>query len=195
MQISQTSIAEVKIIVPSVLRDERGYFVETYNRSALARIGIDHTFVQDNLSHSDHSGVVRGLHFQTPPHAQGKLVRVVRGAIFDVAVDLRHGSPTYGHSVSMLLDSDGQAQAWIPVGFAHGFCTLLPGTEVFYKVTTPYAPMHDRGLAWDDMALGIDWPVERDKAILSAKDRTHPKLKDLPAYFHYGQETENAASA
>ncbi len=162
MQVLSTSLPEVKLIVPNIFRDERGFFCETYNqRTLMVEAGIDAVFVQDNHSRSEQAGVVRGLHFQTDPSAQGKLVRVVAGAIFDVAVDIRSGSPTYGQHMSVILSADNFVQAWIPVGFAHGFCTLEAGTEVIYKVTAPYDAACDRGLAWDDPALKIQWPVTR----------------------------------
>jgi len=126
---------------------------------------------------------VRGLHFQTGPFAQAKLVSVTRGRILDVVVDLRRSSPAYGRHVPMELSAEAGQQLYVPVGFAHGFCTLEPDTEVMYKVSAPYSPGHDRGLAWDDPALGIAWPVAPERAILSDKDRIHPRLADLPAYF------------
>jgi dTDP-4-dehydrorhamnose 3,5-epimerase len=185
MQVEALSIAEIKLITPAIFRDERGYFSETYNRKALTAAGIDHTFVQDNQSLSRAKGVLRGLHFQIAPHPQGKLVRVTRGAIFDVAVDIRQGSPTFGRHVSAFLSADNWSQLWVPEGFAHGFCTLEPDTEVIYKVTDFYAPECDRGLAWDDPDLGIAWPLSESQAILSDKDRRYPRLRDLPAHFTY----------
>jgi dTDP-4-dehydrorhamnose 3,5-epimerase len=140
--------------------------------------------VQDNHSLSVERGVVRGLHFQTSPFAQAKLVHVLRGAIFDVAVDIRVGSPTYGRHVAATLTADG-TQMFIPPGFAHGFCTLEPNTEVMYKVTNYYSAKHDRGLLWNDPALEIAWPVTATSAIVSAKDREHPTLMNLPNYFSY----------
>ena len=137
--------------------------------------------MQDNHSLSKPAGVVRGLHFQLPPFAQGKLVRVLRGAVFDVAVDLRPGSPTWGRHAATTLSADNWAQLWIPPGFAHGFATLEPDTEIAYKVTADHSAAHDRGLAWDDPALGIAWPVAPEAAVLSPKDRTHPRLADLAA--------------
>jgi dTDP-4-dehydrorhamnose 3,5-epimerase len=185
MRVEALALAEVKLLTPAIFRDERGYFSETYNRRALAAAGIDRTFVQDNQSLSRARGVLRGLHFQIAPHPQGKLVRVTRGSIFDVAVDLRRGSPTFGQHVSAILSADNWSQLWVPEGFAHGFCTLEPDTEVIYKVTDFYAPECDRGLAWDDPDLGIAWPVSETQALLSDKDRRHPRLRDLPAHFSY----------
>ena len=154
---------------------------ETYNRQRLAEAGIEADFVQDNHSISSARGVVRGLHYQVSPHAQGKLVRVGRGAIFDVAVDIRRGSPTYGHHVAAVLSAENWTQVWIPVGFAHGFCTLEPDTEVLYKTTAHYVPECSRGIRWDDPALGIAWPVDSQQAILSRADRGYPYFADLQA--------------
>ncbi len=181
------NIEGLLLIMPEKFADERGFFSEVYSRKALAEVGFAGEVVQDNHSLSREKGVIRGLHFQTPPHAQDKLVRVVRGAILDVAVDIRKGSPTYGQHVAVELSASNWCQLLIPAGFAHGFCTLEPDTEVLYKVTDYYAPECDRGLAWDDPALGIDWPVEPDTAILSDKDKKHPSLAALPDYFVYGE--------
>ena len=183
MRVEPQAIVDVKLLTPRVFSDARGYFLETWSRQTLAIAGIGAEFVQDNQSLSRDQGVVRGLHFQLPPHAQGKLVRVLRGAILDVAVDIRTGSPTYGRHVSAVLSAQNMAQLWVPAGFAHGFATLEPDTEVAYKVTAGYAPECDRGLAWDDPALAIAWPVGPLTAILSDKDRRHPRLAELPASF------------
>lgn len=165
--------------------DRRGFFSETYNRKALAALGIDINFVQDNHSLSAAKGTVRGLHFQTPPFAQDKLVRVVRGSVFDVAVDLRQGSPTYGRHVSAVLSAAAWNQILVPIGFAHGFMTLEPDTEVIYKVSDYYAPAHDNGLLWNDPALGIQWPLAENDALLSEKDRKLPGLAELVSPFNY----------
>jgi dTDP-4-dehydrorhamnose 3,5-epimerase len=183
MLVEPLAIPDVKRIVPKVIADHRGAFAETYSKRALAAAGIDVDFVQDNQSMSKAKGVVRGLHFQIPPHAQGKLVRVVRGAILDVALDLRQGSPTYGRHVSALLSAANGVQLWVPPGFAHGLCTLEPETEVIYKLTAYYAPDCDRGLQWDDPALAIAWPVAAGEAILSDRDRNHPTLAELGVVF------------
>lgn len=185
MIVEPTRIPDIKLLRMRRHRDARGFFSEIYSRRALANAGIDSEFVQDNHSFSEQRGVIRGLHFQIPPFAQDKLVRVVRGAIFDVAVDLRQRSPTYGQHVAQIIRADDWMQIFIPIGFAHGFCTLEPDTEVLYKVNDYYSPAHDRGLRWDDAALGIAWPVEAPDAILSEKDRRHPLLADLPGYFNY----------
>lgn len=180
MHVEQLRIADVKLITPRIYRDERGFFSETFSARELAAAGIAETFVQDNHSLSRTKGVVRGLHFQIAPRAQGKLVRVTRGAILDVAVDIRRGSPTYGQHVAMMLSAENWRQLWVPSGFAHGFCTLEPDTEVQYKVTDYYAPECDRGIRWNDPALGIAWPVAAELAVLSDKDKNQPMLADLP---------------
>lgn len=185
MEVQQTAIPEVKLIVPRRHGDHRGFFSETYNQQALAEHGIDLRFVQDNHSLSAERGIVRGLHYQEPPFAQDKLVRVVRGGILDVAVDIRAGSPTFGRHVAVELSAENWRQLLVPTGFAHGFATLQPDTEVIYKVTDYYAPDHDRGLRWNDPELSIAWPVPEDEAILSDKDRVQPYLKDLDLVFEW----------
>jgi dTDP-4-dehydrorhamnose 3,5-epimerase len=185
VNIQPLAIFDVKLIEPKIFRDERGFFSETFSERDLAAAGLSLRFVQDNHSLSVKRGVVRGLHFQVPPRAQDKLVRVMRGAILDVAVDLRVGSPTYGRHVSAKISADNWLQILVPKGFAHGFCTLEPDTEVLYKVTDYYAPETDRGLKWDDPALGIEWPVTASEAILSPKDATLPRLFSLPPYFSF----------
>lgn len=185
--VKSLAIPEVKLITPPIFRDARGFFSETYSRQGLAAAGIEDVFVQDNHSLSRAPGVIRGLHYQLAPRAQGKLVRAVRGAILDVAVDIRQGSPTFGRHVSAVLSAENWAQLWIPAGFAHGFCTLEPDTEVIYKVTDVYAPEFDRGIAFDDPDLGIEWPVAPGAAIVSDKDRQQPRLADVPAPFTYRQ--------
>lgn len=185
MNVEALAIPDVKRLVPRVFRDERGFFAETYSRKGLEAAGVDATFVQDNHSLSRTKGVVRGLHFQKPPHAQGKLIRVTHGAIFDVAVDIREGSPTFGRHVACVLSAENWAQLWVPAGFAHGFCTLEPDAEVHYKVTDYYAPQSDSGILWNDPELGIDWPVAAGEAVLSEKDRTLPRLSELGRVFSY----------
>jgi dTDP-4-dehydrorhamnose 3,5-epimerase len=181
--VEDTAIPDVKIITPKKFGDHRGFFSETYNRRAAAEAGIHLEFVQDNHSLSADVGTIRGLHFQSAPFAQDKLVRAPRGRILDVAVDLRRSSPTFGRHVAVELSAENWRQLLVPIGFAHGFCTLEPETEVFYKVTNYYSPAHDHGLAFDDPALGIAWPVDAAKAILSDKDRRLPRLADCPLYF------------
>ena len=179
MQVEHLNIPDVTLLSPRKHGDRRGFFSETYNRKALAVIGIDIDFVQDNHSYSADKGTVRGLHFQTPPFAQDKLVRVVRGSVFDIAVDLRQGSPTYGRHVSAVLSAQAWNQILVPIGFAHGFMTLEPDTEVIYKVSNYYAPDHDKGLLWNDPALGINWPIADEEAVLSDKDSKQPRLAEL----------------
>lgn len=183
LSIEETAIPAVKIITTRRFGDARGFFTETWNRKRFAEAGIDLDFVQDNHSLSGPAGTVRGLHFQSPPFAQDKLVRVVRGRILDVAVDIRRSSPTYGRHVAVELSAGNGRQLLVPVGFAHGFCTLEPDTEVLYKVSAYYAPEHDHGIAFDDPDLGIAWPVVPGAAVLSEKDRHHPRLAEAPECF------------
>lgn len=178
MQVEALAIADVKLLTPKIFRDARGFFSETWNARLLAEHGITTTFVQDNHALSVPKGTLRGLHFQRAPMAQDKLVRVTRGAVFDVAVDIRPGSPTFGRHVSAVLSAANWAQLWVPKGFAHGYVTLEPDTEVIYKVTEFYAPAHDAGIAWDDPALAIAWPIERSSLVLSDKDQRLPRLAD-----------------
>ena len=186
MLVEPCEIPEVLIVTPKKFGDHRGFFSETWNKQTFAEAtGVTDDFVQDNHSLSAETGVIRGLHFQSPPHAQGKLLRVSRGSILDVAVDIRTGSPTFGRHVAVELSVENWRQLWVPPGFAHGFCTLEPDTEVQYKVTGFYAPDNDHGLAFDDPDLKIAWPVTPADAVLSDKDRKHPRLADLPAYFEY----------
>lgn len=181
--VESLAIPDVKILRPKKHGDARGFFSETYSQRAVAEAGVDLTFVQDNHAFSAAKGTMRGLHFQTPPFAQDKLVRVIRGSILDVAVDLRRSSPTFGKHVSAIISAQAWNQILVPVGFAHGLLTLEPDTEVLYKVTNYYSPQHDLGLLWNDPALAIAWPVSEADAILSAKDKVQPRLADLPAYF------------
>ena len=186
MEISVTDLAipDVKLIASAPFKDARGFLAETYRRDDFAALGIDCEFVQDNLSGSSAAGTVRGLHFQIAPYAQAKLLRVTRGRIFDVCVDLRRSSPTYGRHVAIELGADsGVRQLYIPVGFAHGFCTLEPNTEVFYKVSNVYSPAHERSLFWADPALGIAWPVGVQEAVLSERDKSAPPLASLGGHF------------
>ena len=182
MEITRFAIPGPVEITPRRLGDARGYFSEIYRADAFARFAPGFDFVQENQSLSAQVGTLRGLHYQTKPMAQGKLVRILAGAVFDVAVDGRHDSPTYGRWVSAELSADKGNQLWVPPGFAHGFCTLAPDTVVCYKVTAYYSPADDRGLAWDDTDLAIDWPMV-DAQALSGKDRTQPKFADLPPLF------------
>jgi dTDP-4-dehydrorhamnose 3,5-epimerase len=179
LKVLSTEIPDVKLLVPTRHVDERGFLSEVYARDAFHDAGIACDFVQENHSYSKHAGTVRGLHFQIAPRAQGKLVRVIRGRVLDVAVDLRPDSPSFGRHVAVELSAEAWNQLYIPVGFAHGFCTLEPDTEVLYKLTDVYAPELERGLLWNDPALGIAWPVEPEQAILSPKDRALPRLVEL----------------
>lgn len=183
MDIQALAIPDVKLIRPKRLGDARGFFSEVYSRAALAAAGIEIEFVQDNHSRSAAAGTIRGLHFQTAPFGQEKLVRVTKGRILDVAVDLRRTSPTYGKHVSAELSADNWTQILVPIGFAHGFCTLEPDTEVLYKVSNIYAPANDGGVIWNDPDLAIAWPVKAGDAVLSDKDMKLPRCRDLPPLF------------
>lgn len=189
MQVLSTMLPEVKIIRPKRFGDQRGWFSETWHHGRYSEAGIGATFVQDNAALSVHKGTVRGLHFQRPPMAQGKLIWVVRGAAFDVAVDLRVGSPRFGQHVAVTLHSETGEQLWIPAGFAHGYCTLEANTELVYKVTEFYNPELDGGIRWDDPALGISWPVATVNATLSAKDLALPLMSDIGQVFSYGRDS------
>ncbi len=190
MKHTRLAIHEVLLLEPKRFGDDRGFFSEVYNSQSYGDLGITGPFVQDNHSFSRDPYVIRGLHFQTPPFAQDKLVRVTRGSVLDVVVDIRHGSPTFGQHVSAILSAENWKQLWVPKGFAHAFCTLEPDTEFLYKVTNFYAPDNDAGLAWDDPSLNIDWPVpDGETATLSEKDKKHPRLAELPAYFTYDAAT------
>ncbi|GHE54895.1 dTDP-4-dehydrorhamnose 3,5-epimerase [Camelimonas fluminis] len=183
LSVTSTALPDVKIITPARHGDQRGFFSETWNREAMRAAGVDADFVQDNHSLSGPVGTVRGLHFQSAPFAQDKLVRVSRGRILDVAVDLRRSSPTYGQHVAVELSAENWRQLWVPVGFAHGFCTLEPDTEVQYKVTAPYSAANDHGVLWNDPDIGIDWPVSGAQALLSPKDQKQPRLAELQPWF------------
>lgn len=178
MQVIETEIPDVKILYPKRFKDARGFFSETYNGEIFKAAGIDMDFVQDNQSLSAEKGVVRGLHYQLPPKAQHKLVRVTSGAILDIAVDIRHGSPTFAKHVAVKLSADDWNQIFVPIGFAHGFATLEPNTEVIYKVSDYYSPSHERGIRWNDPDLKINWGIDELHAVLSERDRKHPLFKD-----------------
>jgi dTDP-4-dehydrorhamnose 3,5-epimerase len=183
MQVTETDIPAVRILTPKKHGDHRGFFSETYSRKAFKDLGIDIEFVQDNQSLSAEKGVVRGLHYQLPPTAQDKLVRVVRGAILDVAVDIRRGSATFGKHVSAVISTENWRQILIPVGFAHGFVTLEPNTEVIYKVSNYYSPKDERGILWNDPQLAIGWGIDSSSAVLSEKDRKYPTLANATELF------------
>jgi dTDP-4-dehydrorhamnose 3,5-epimerase len=178
-------LPEVLHVRPVRHGDARGWFSETYSEAAFRAAGIAAHFFQDNHSRSAEAGTLRGLHYQAPPHAQAKLVRCIRGRLLDVIVDIRAGSPNFGRHTAFELDETNGLQVFVPEGFAHGFCTLEPGTEVIYKVTSPYAPQSDFGIAADDPALGIRWPFAPGRLTLSERDRKHPRLADAPAHFTF----------
>ncbi len=183
MQIEPTTLPGVLRLIPRRLADARGFFAETYSKKILDQAGIGSVFVQDNHSLSHAPGTVRGLHFQAPPHAQDKLVRCGRGALFDVAVDIRAGSPTFGHWVGAELTAENGHQLLIPKGFLHGFMTLLPETEIVYKCSDFYAPAADGAVRWDDPDIDIRWPRAADPAAISPKDKAAPLLRDIVTPF------------
>ena len=182
VEVRPTRLAGVVEILPQRFGDERGFFSEVYNKAALASHGIAIDFVQDNQSLSRQAGILRGLHYQTVPRTQDKLVRVLRGAAFDVAVDIRVGSPTFGEWVGVVLSADNWNQLLVPKGFAHGFLTLEPDTEVAYKTSDVYAPAHDRAIRFDDPDLAIDWPLPPSGPVLSPKDQAAPWLKEAELF-------------
>lgn len=193
LKVAPLAIPDVKLVVPQRHSDSRGYFSETFNRRTLAAAGIAFDSVQDNQSFSAARGTVRGMHFQVPPLAQTKLIRVVRGTVFDVAIDFRRGSPTFGRHVSAVLSAKRGNQLYIPAGFAHGFCTLEPETEVLYKVDKYYSTEHERGFRWDDPDLAIPWPIAPAAAVLSPRDRELPRFRDIePAFVFEGASGEAA---
>lgn len=183
MKIINTNLQDVVILQPNIYGDHRGYFMESYNQKVFEQLGLKYNFVQDNQSLSRNVGTIRGLHFQTNPRAQTKLVRCVKGAIYDVAVDVRKGSPTFGKWVGVILSEYNNRQLLIPKGFAHGFCTLVPDCIVSYKVDEFYSPDHDGGILWNDPELDIDWPTS--SPILSEKDSKLPTLSEAKLNFIY----------
>jgi dTDP-4-dehydrorhamnose 3,5-epimerase len=185
MNIASTRLAGVSIIEPERHSDERGWLSELWNPVALQDAGLNASFVQDNLSLSNAVGVVRALHFQIPPFQQGKLITCLTGAIFDVALDLRQGSPTYGEHISVELSSDDGKVIWIPPGFAHGYCSLEPETRVLYKLTAPYQQGATGGVRWDDPELGIDWPVSVHSAVVNERDHGWPTLSEFVSPFEW----------
>ncbi|MGQ3039866.1 MAG: dTDP-4-dehydrorhamnose 3,5-epimerase [Brevundimonas sp.] len=180
--VTAAPLPDVKIIQTRKFEDNRGFFVETYSRPALLEAGIDITFVQDNQSFSSEIGTLRGLHFQRPPFAQDKLVRVVRGRIWDVAVDIRRSSRTFGQWFGLELSAENQTQLLVPIGFAHGFLTLEADTEVIYKVSAPYSGAHDAGIMWNDPDVSVSWPMPVGGPVLSDKDRKLPLLSDTMTF-------------
>ena len=187
MNIQETALSGVLLLTPQRHGDARGFFSESWNKKLLQEHGVDIDFVQDNHSLSEQVGTVRGLHFQTPPYTQVKLVRCGRGQIFDVAVDIRKNSPTYGQWVGYELSFENGNQLLVPAGFAHGFVTRAPGSEIIYKCSNYYAQECDRALKWDDEAIGIDWGIAVDVALLSDKDASAPALADLDNPFEWSQ--------
>jgi dTDP-4-dehydrorhamnose 3,5-epimerase len=183
VKVERLAIAEVILVTPPKFGDARGFFSETFNAARFAEAGIAGPFVQDNQSLSASKGIVRGLHCQIGANVQGKLMRVQRGAIWDVAVDIRRGSPSYGQHVAAILSAENWSQLWIPQGFLHGFCTLEPDTEVAYKVTAPYDPGSERAVIWNDPDLALPWPVASDEVVLSGKDEKAPRLADCEPWF------------
>jgi dTDP-4-dehydrorhamnose 3,5-epimerase len=182
MNVERLAIPEVMLITPPRFVDARGFFAETWNKARLAAAGLDVTFVQDNQSRS-HKGVVRGLHCQIGDNTQGKLVRVLNGAIWDVAIDIRRSSPTYGQHVAAILSAENGAQLWVPHGFLHGFCALEPDTDVLYKIDAPYDRAAERGVRWNDPGLALPWPLAPGEAIVSDKDMELPTLSACDAWF------------
>jgi len=183
MKVERLRVPDLILVTPPRFGDARGFFSEVYNTSRFAEAGIDVPFIQDNQSLSQERGVIRGLHCQIAPHPQGKLVRCTRGAIWDVAIDARRDSPTFGQWAAAELSAENWAQLWVPPGFLHGFCTLQNDTEVIYKVTDIYDRASERGVIWNDPDLALPWPVSEAVAVLSDKDRTLPRWADAPALF------------
>jgi dTDP-4-dehydrorhamnose 3,5-epimerase len=183
MLVEDAGIPGVKIVTPQKHGDTRGFFSEVYNRTTWESAGLRFEFVQDNHSFSAAVGTLRGLHFQTPPFAQDKLIRVGRGRILDVAVDIRRSSPTFGKYVAVELSAENWRQLLVPIGFAHGFVTLEPDTEVLYKATAVYSPANDRGVAWDDPDIGVAWPLPETGPLLSDKDRRWPRVREAQELF------------
>lgn len=181
MKVTSLTLEGAKLIEPVVHGDHRGFFMESYNEKLMHEHGITHHFIQDNHSLSAEAGVLRGMHYQLSPKAQTKLIRVISGSIYDVILDIRQDSPTFGQWQGFILSDANKRQLLVPQGFAHGFCTLAANTQVIYKVDEYYSPEHDRGIAWNDSSLNIDWPVS--DPILSDKDTRHPLLKDADLNF------------
>jgi dTDP-4-dehydrorhamnose 3,5-epimerase len=181
LKLIETKLRDVYIIEPQAFGDHRGYFMESYNKQKFERLGLHFDFVQDNHSLSTEAGTIRGLHYQLNPKAQTKIVRALTGAIYDVVVDIRKSSPTFGQWIGVILSEDNKRQIVVPKGFAHGFCTLVTNTQILYKVDDYYSPEHDRGIIWNDPDLDIPWPTSNP--ILSDKDMKHPRLRDAEINF------------
>jgi dTDP-4-dehydrorhamnose 3,5-epimerase len=185
MQVEATALPEVLLITPTRIGDHRGWFSEVYRQDLHAKALGGAAFVQDNQSYSRKRGTLRGLHYQENPHAQGKLVRVLRGAVLDVVVDARHGSPTFARHVAVELSAENGRQIWVPRGFLHGFCALTDDVEMLYKVDSRFSALHDKGVAWNDPDIGVDWPTFADGYTLSARDEAAPRLRDIDTGFRY----------
>jgi dTDP-4-dehydrorhamnose 3,5-epimerase len=186
VRIFATSLPEIRIVVPERIEDERGFFSEVWNAGTFAAAGIAAEFVQDNHVLNQRRWTLRGLHYQILPCAQGKLLRVTRGAVLDVAVDIRRGSPRFGRHAAVQLSAENWQLLWVPPGFAHGYCTLEDDTEVQYKTTSYWNPAHERGIAWDDPALAIGWPAAAAALVVAERDRLLPRLVAQPDLFEYG---------
>lgn len=187
VEVIETALPEVKIIAPKKFGDERGFFSETWNKKVLEGHGISEEFIQDNHAFSSEIGTIRGLHYQLSPKAQGKLVRVTRGKVIDVAVDIRTGSPNFGKHVAVELSAENWRQLWVPPGFAHGYSTLTEDVEFLYKVTNDYSPEHERSILWNDPEIGIDWKVDPSSVRLSDKDKIAPLLAHQTDLFEFGE--------
>ncbi|MGA3005631.1 MAG: dTDP-4-dehydrorhamnose 3,5-epimerase [Acetobacteraceae bacterium] len=185
MNVEHLAIPDVLLLTPRRFHDPRGFFSETWSQTRFAEIGVPGPFVQDNHAVSNAKGVLRGLHCQIGKSAQGKLVRVTKGSIWDVVVDIRYGSPTYGHQAGAILSAENWCQLWVPAGFLHGYCTLTDDTEVIYKVTAPYDQAAERGVIWNDPDLAVAWPIQEQAAILSDKDRVLPRLRECEPWFRH----------
>jgi len=183
IEVRRLAIPDIVVLTPKRHVDERGFFAETYSKRTLADAGFDLEFVQDNLSHSRRAGTLRGLHYQAPPFAQTKLVQVIRGRVLDVAVDIRQASTSFGEHVTAELSAESGEQILVPVGFAHGFCTLEPDTVVTYKVTNYYSAAHDLGIYWNDPTLKINWPFKAEDVEISLKDSKQPLMKNIELLF------------
>ncbi|MEI7028261.1 dTDP-4-dehydrorhamnose 3,5-epimerase [Paenibacillus sp. y28] len=183
MKLLETKLSGVYILEPKVFGDHRGFFMESYNEKVFSELGLNYNLIQDNQSLSAQAGTIRGLHYQLNPKAQTKIVRALTGAIYDVVVDIRKGSPTFGEWIGVILSEENKRQIIVPKGFAHGICTLVANTQIMYKVDEYYSPEHDRGILWKDPELGIDWPISTP--ILSDKDKNQPTLKQAEINFDY----------
>jgi dTDP-4-dehydrorhamnose 3,5-epimerase len=187
VEVKRLEIPDVLVFSPLIHGDERGYFMESFRADVMNECGVTAEFVQDNMSSSRY-GVLRGLHYQLEPHAQGKLVRVFSGKVFDVAVDIRKNSPWYGKWAGHILSAENKCSMYVPPGFAHGFCVMSETAEFYYKCTNYYAPHAERGLAWNDATVSIQWPVPTNCLILSDRDKVHPCLRDIETHFEYSPE-------